>query len=75
MQNWVILALTVAELFDFSAAGPVLGTFVQYLFAFRSRLPVASDVVSGVFVGQMVPNKRVRFGDQRLIRRFIPQFL
>ena len=45
-------------------AGPVLRvTFVQYLTAFCSRPEVMSDVISGGFVGPVVPDNRVKFGD------------
>ena len=35
--------------------GPLLRTFMQYLFAFCSRLEAASDVVSTGFVRLIVP--------------------
>ena len=47
-------------------AGPVLHTFVKYLVTFCSRLETASDVISGKFVGPIVPNKSVKFCDPRL---------
>ena len=50
-------------------AGSVLRiTFVQYLIAF-SRRPGAittGDVMSGTFVGPVVPDNHVKFGDPRL---------
>ena len=50
----------MAELLDYLVA------FVQYLIAFCSRSEVASDVVSGTFVGPAMPDDCVKFGDSRL---------
>ena len=48
-------------------AGPVLRiTLVQNLIAFCSRPEVTCDVISGSFVGPVVPDNRVKFGDARL---------
>ena len=47
---------------------PVLRTFVQYLIAFFSRPEVASDVISGNFVGPIVHDTPVKFRDPRLNR-------
>ena len=48
---------------------PVLHiTFVQYLIAFCGRLEVMSDAISGRFVGAVVPDNHVKFGDPRLNR-------
>ena len=48
-------------------AGPILCiTFVQYLTAFCSQLEETSDVISGRFVGPVVPDNRMKFGDPRL---------
>ena len=44
---------------------PILRTFVQYLIAYGDRLETASDVISGRFVGPIVPDKSVKFGDPR----------
>ena len=49
----------MAAFLDSLAGGPVLRTFVQYLIAFCSRPETASDVISGRFVGSIVPNKHV----------------
>ena len=46
--------------------GPVFRTFVQYLITFCSRPETASDVISGLFVGMIVPEKPVTFRDPRL---------
>ena len=56
------------------AAGPILCiTFVQNLIAFYSRPEASSNVVSGRFVGPVVPKKHVKFGDPRLnLSREIP---
>ena len=43
---------------------PVLRiSFVQYLIAFCSQPEVTSDIISSRFVGQVVPDNRVKFGD------------
>ena len=56
------------------SAGPVLRiTFVQYLIAFCSRLEATSDLISGRFVGTLIPNNRVKFGDP-LARTFLEKF-
>ena len=47
-------------------AGPVLHTYVQYLITFCSRREAASDVISGMFVGAVVLDKRVKFHDPSL---------
>ena len=49
-------------------ATPVLRTFVQYLIASSSRPEIASDVISGKFVGPVVPDKLVKFRDPGLNR-------
>ena len=41
-------------------------SFVQYLVAFCSRPEVTSDVMSNRFVGPVVPDNRVIFGDPGL---------
>ena len=47
--------------------GPVLRiTFVQYVIAFCSRPKLTSDIVSGRFMGPVVPDNPVKFGDPRL---------
>ena len=56
----MIIGETVVELFDSVSVGPVLLTFVQYLITFRSRPDVASDVISGVFVGPIAIDKFVK---------------
>ena len=43
-----------------SPAGPVLHTFMRYLDAFYSRPEAANDVISGSFVGPVVPDNRVK---------------
>ena len=51
----------------FLLARPVLRiTFVQYLIAFCSQPEATSDVISGVFVGSVIPDNRVKFGDHRV---------
>ena len=54
--------------------GPVLrNTFVQYLFAFYSRPEATSDVISDTFVGPVISDNRVKFGDPRInLSREIP---
>ena len=59
----------MAKLFDSLLAAPVLRTFVQYLIAFCSRLQAAYDVISGVFVRPIVPDKSIQFRDPRLEHR------
>ena len=49
-------------------AAPVSRTFVQYLFAFFSRLKAASDFISDRLMGQTVPDKCVEFRDLCLNR-------
>ena len=67
-QNLVNLSQKVAELF-YSLAAPVLRViFVQYIIAFCSLLEAMSDVISGTYVGALVPNNCVKFGDRRLNR-------
>ena len=54
----------MAELFYSLAAGPVLRiTFVQNLIAFCSGPEATGDVISGRFMGPVVPDNRVKFGD------------
>ena len=54
----------MAFLFDFWPVGPVLRiTFVQYFIAFCSRPEVTSDIISGNFVGTVVPDNHVKFDD------------
>ena len=55
----------VAELFNSLPATLVLRTFVQYLTTFCSRKEAASGVISGIFVGPLVPDKPVEFHDSR----------
>ena len=57
-----------------SLAGPVLHiTFVQYSTEFCSQPDAPSDVISGLFVGPVVPDNRVKFVDPRLnLSREIP---
>ena len=64
----VILRQTVTELFHSLLAGPVLRTFVQYSIAFCTRQEAANDVMSGLFVRLIVPNKIVKFRDPCLNR-------
>ena len=64
MQNWAILCSTVVELFNSLPTTPVLRTFVQYLIGlFRSRPESASDVISGKFVGPIVPDSHIKLRD------------
>ena len=49
-------------------AEPVLRTFVQNLIAFCSNMETASDVISGNFVGSIVPDKLVKCRDLLLNR-------
>ena len=44
------------------------GPFVQYLMTFCSRLEAAGDVISGTFVGPIVPDKSVKCRDPSLNR-------
>ena len=37
--------------------------FIQYLIAFCSWPEATSDVISGRFVGPIIPDNRVKFGD------------
>ena len=55
----------MAELFDSLAGRSVLRTFVQYLIVFCNRAETASNVISGRFLRQFVPDKGVKFGDSR----------
>ena len=48
---------------------PVLCIFVQYSVTFGSRPEAASHVISGVFMGQPIVDKVVKFGDP-LLNRF-----
>ena len=66
LQNFVILGYSTRW-----PAGPVLRTFAQYLVAFCTRLEAASDIISGVAVGQVLMDIRVKFGDSRSkVKRF-----
>ena len=56
----------MAELLDSLPAAPVLRTFVEYLFAFCSRLEAASDVISGIYMRLTIPDKCVQFRDPHL---------
>ena len=47
-------------------AAPVLSIFLQYLIAVCSWTETASDIISGSFVGPIVPDKHVQFPDPRL---------
>ena len=64
--------LCEAQLFDSLPAAPVLLTFLQYLVAFSSRLGatigIISSVLSGWFVGPVIPYRRVNCLDPRLNR-------
>ena len=62
----------MAEIFE--SFGAVLRiTFAQYLIAFCRRPEVTSDVISGKFLGAVVPDNLVKFCDPRLNRsREIP---
>ena len=44
----------------------VLRSFVQYLIVFFSRPEATSDVVSGMLVRPIVPNKHAKFGGSHL---------
>ena len=58
---------TFMQYLTFCLTGPLLPiTFVQYLIAFHSRGEVTSDVISGRFLGPLVSDNRVKFGDHRL---------
>ena len=68
VQHLVSLTKTAAESFD-SLADRNRFThhfFVQYLIAFCSRLEAASCVISGSFVGPVVSDERVKYGDLHL---------
>ena len=47
----------------FCPARPVLRTLMHYLIAFCTRREPASDVISGVFLKPVVPDKRVKSRD------------
>ena len=55
----------MAGLFNSLAAALVLRAFVQHLIAICSRPEAASDVISRIFVGPIVPDKSVKFSDPR----------
>ena len=57
--------MKLAKLVDSLPAGPFFRSFVHNLIAFCSRLEATSDIISGRFVSQIVPDKRVTFGDSR----------
>ena len=74
MSAWMSVQLLVnvvnqwPNYFTLWSATPILGiTFVQYLIAFCSRPEENSDVTSSKFVGPVVPDNHVKFGDPRLI--------
>ena len=52
-------------------------SFVQYINAFCSRPEAASDVISGIFVQPIVPDKPVKFRRPRLnhSREFPPEVI
>ena len=56
----------MAELFDSLVRRTRLRiTFVQYLIAFSSGPEVTSNAISGKFVGPVVSDNHVKFGDPR----------
>ena len=65
VEYLVNLGQTVAELFD-SLAGLIRLriTFVLYLTAFCSRPKATSDVIFGRFVGPVILDNHMRFGDR-----------
>ena len=60
------LRQTVTELFDSVPAGPVVRHFVEYSIAFCSRPKAANDIISGMFVRLIVPDKAPKLRDPGL---------
>ena len=57
----------MAELFDYlTDRTRFTHHFVQHLIVFCSRPEATSDVISGGFVGPVVPDNCMKFGDPRL---------
>ena len=56
----------MTELFPLLSAPPVLRIVVQYLIALCSRPEAAIDVISGLFVRPILPDKNLKLGDPRL---------
>ena len=66
VQHVAGLGETVAEIFYSLTGRKALRIrLVQYLIAFCSRQEVTSDVISGRFVGAVVSDFPVQFGDSR----------
>ena len=63
MQNLVMLGKTMAELSDSLVGRTRFTHFCKYLVALCSWPETASDVMSGTFVGPIVHDKLVKFGD------------
>ena len=71
MDVWVKFGdftLQMAELLDSLLASSALRTFVQYLIAFCRRQEAAVGVISGKFVGPIVPDKLVKLFEPPLNR-------
>ena len=63
-NSWWIWVKQWPKYFTHWPAGPVLCiTFVQYLIAFCSRQEATSNVISSRFVGPVIPDNSVKFGD------------
>ena len=66
---WQVLVKQWPKYLTLWPAGHILRlTFLLYLIAFCSWPEVMSDVISGRFVGPVVPDNRVKFGDPRTNR-------